>query len=126
LLVKHGANHISTEYANGAPTGLRWSMVLYNQTVWFQLPVKVDPVAKLLYRKCRTQHSRAAVPAQATRVAWRQLLRWVQVQLAMIQLGMVEFAQVFLAYMQESERGETVWNALRESRFKQIEAPKPQ
>jgi hypothetical protein len=66
----------------------------------------------------------AALQATAERVAWRQLLMWVKVQMALIQLEMVEFAQVFLPYVQASERGETVWDAFKGQRFKQIEGPK--
>ena len=33
-------------------------------------------------------------------MAWRQLLRWTQAQMAMIQCGMAESAEVFFAYLQ--------------------------
>lgn len=44
----------------------------------------------------------------AERVVWRQLLRWIQSQLAMIDTGMVEATEVFMPYIQV-EPGLTLW-----------------
>src|SRR5687767_12839049 len=105
LLVRSGARSIRTEYAQGAkPVGLAWSMVIYDRPVYFAMPVKVEPVFKYLRSKKKSYLSAAQVQnleEQAERVAWRQLLRWVEVQMSLIAIGMVEYAQVFLPYVQE-------------------------
>jgi hypothetical protein len=36
---------------------------------------------------------------QAYRVAWRNILDWVQAQMALLEIGMVEMEEVFLPYM---------------------------
>jgi len=121
-LVKAGASEVSQSYENGVPSGVRWAMSLYGRVVLFELPVKVDSVRKVLQRKRRA----GAVDIEyARRIAWRQLLMWVKVQMAMIQLEQVEFAQVFLPYMMDESGRTTAWDAARAQRFKSIEAPKP-
>ena len=36
--------------------------------------------------------------AQAERTAWRQVLRWVEAQMAMIEAGMTQTHEVFMPY----------------------------
>jgi hypothetical protein len=54
-------------------------------------------------------------------VTRRMLLDPLTVAAAM---SLTTYAQVFLPYVQESEGGRTIWDAFKEQRFKQIEAPK--
>jgi hypothetical protein len=51
------------------------------------------------------------------------MLAWVKLQMALIELGMVEYAQVFLPYL-KGEGGLTMWDAAKQSHFKAIEGPK--
>jgi hypothetical protein len=48
---------------------------------------------------------------------------WVKVQMSLVELGMVEYAEVFLPYVQEHPGGRTMWDAARESQFKALPAP---
>ena len=127
VLVKAGARTINTTYEDGKPAGLEWSMVLYDRPVYFQMPVKVEPVYKTLRSRVSGVVSRdrdLRLREQAERVAWRQLLAWINVQMALIRLGMVEYAQVFLPYVAESPGGRTMWDVARDSHFRMIEGPK--
>ena len=47
--------------------------------------------------------TKVRIRAQAERVGWRQLLRWVQAQLAMIEVGMAQRAEVFMPYIQQAD-----------------------
>ena len=40
---------------------------------------------------------------QAYRVAWRNILAWVQAQMALLEIGMAKIEEVFLPYMQDRE-----------------------
>jgi hypothetical protein len=130
-LVKNGARQIATTYGEkGQASGIRWLMLLYgDKPVWFQMPAKVEPVYNRLYKRASEMRrgyrpiDSAALREKAERIAWRQLLMWVKVQMAMIQHGMAEYAQVFLPYVEASD-GRTAWDAFRDQNFKQIEAPK--
>src|SRR5882672_7044315 len=84
-LVRVGALSINTDYKNGKVNGLRWIMRINGAEVLFDMPVRVDPIVKLIGNR-----------EQSERVAWRQLLRWVQAQNAMIETGMVQAVEVYL------------------------------
>lgn len=63
---------------------------------------------------------------QARRVAWRQLYRWVQAQVALIQTGMVKTQEVFMPYLRTST-GQTVYELAEQRGFKlMLPAPEAQ
>lgn len=114
LLVASGARQIACDYApTGKITGLRFTIPVNSVVVAFALPVRIDPILK---------HVRGD-KAQAERVAWRQLYRWVQAQLALIEVGMVKAEEVYAPYMLQPN-GQTLFEFLCETTFKQLAAPK--
>ncbi len=126
-LVKAGATSVNTDYKDSRISGLRWLMRIGSGEILFDMPVRVDPVFKLL--QDRRSHSRlhhaANDRAQAERVAWRQLLRWVQAQLAMIDTGMVRTEEVFMPYIVVNPAtNQTLFERMQETQFKMLEAPK--
>jgi hypothetical protein len=124
-LVRNGATSINTDYDGGKVVGRRWIMRVNGEDVLFQMPVRVEPVFKVLNGR-RLPYSRTSSIAkdreQAERVAWRQLLRWVQAQNAMIETGMVQAAEVYLPYMVVHASGQTLFQRMSESRFKMLAA----
>src|SRR6476620_12194188 len=90
-LIKAGASAINTDYVAGTIAGLRWVMKVRGVDQVFSMPVRIEPVEKLLLSRRKgylSANDRARIHAQARRVAWRQLLRRTQAQMAMIQCGM--------------------------------------
>lgn len=124
LLAQAGASQIVVDYKDRELSGLRWTMEIYGQTIPFCLPARVDPVFQLLLKKL-SPHNRnkksEAVLEQAKRVAWRQLLRWTQAQLALIETGMVKSEEVFMPYMQTFQ-GQTLFEQLVTTGFKALPA----
>lgn len=113
LLVQAGATQTYNKYENKKVTGLSFTLNVGGQVIPFSLPVRVEPVFKCLQRKRSpiTRQRKAAFDLeQAERVAWRQLLRWIQAQLAMIETGMVQSAEVFMPYI-EVRPGVTAFDA---------------
>jgi hypothetical protein len=86
-------------------------------------PVRIESVYAVFRKRWKGSGNVQALREKAARVAWRQLLAWTQVQIAMVQLDMAEFAQVFLPYVLDSSQ-RTMWESVRESQFKQLEGPK--
>jgi hypothetical protein len=115
LLVQAGASRILTEYDKSRKlTGLSFQLPVNGTDSPFSLPARIDPVFKILqkkrsptYRYRKEQEDRE----QSERVAWRQLLRWIQAQLALIDTGMVAAGEVFLPYVQTAP-GETLYERL--------------
>lgn len=126
-LVKAGATQINTEYANGAIVGLRWIMRVNGQDALFAMPARVDPIYKILHSRSRntwlSDKEKEKLQAKARRVAWRQLLRWTQAQIAMIECGMTEPSEVFFPYLQHPMSGRSVFDHFKESGFKALPAP---
>ena len=126
LLAQANARQIAVEYDDKRTIcGMAFLILVDGRTLPFRLPARVDPVFSIINgrRKTgRTSHT-AIDREQAVRVAWRQLLRWVQAQLAMIETGMVTTHEVFLPYAQD-RNGKTLYELLSESKFKMLEAHK--
>ncbi len=114
FLVQAGARSIHTNYENGKVVGLSFVLPFGNGKIPYSLPVRIDPVFKWI-QKQRTYNRQAHAVKdreQAERVAWRQLLAWIQAQFALIQTGMVESAEVFMPYM-VAANGETFFDTYK-------------
>jgi hypothetical protein len=129
LLVRAGARHIQTEYGTGGELeGLRWSMQLAQQVLWFSMPVRTAGVFKQLMNRAQKHspvYDAPKLQQKAKRVAWRQLLRWTEVQVAMIQSEMVEAVEVFLPYLQ-GQSGQSLYCQFKEDAMKALPAPEAQ
>jgi hypothetical protein len=125
-LVSHGARSINTDYDDGRVVGLRWVMRVSGSDVLFDMPARVDAVRKLLMRET-TGSARRHVEEKAERIAWRQLLRWVQAQLAFIDCGMAQTAEVFMPYMVLNPgSNKRLFDMLMDQQFKALPAPEAQ
>ena len=130
-LIKAGATQIATDYKDGKVTGLRWTMMVNGQNALFEMPARVFPIYKLLRERKGIKITwepgfKPKDPAlweKAERVAWRQLLRWVQAQNAMIECGMVQPMEVFTAYWIPPGQERTLFQTMMEQQFKMLPAP---
>jgi hypothetical protein len=130
LLIETGAESITMDHdIGGQITGMRFTLRVQNALVPFRLPLRVEPVYETLHnRRIKTQRWKADSfierdREQAERVAWRQLLRWIQAQLAMIQTGMARSEELFLPYMQDAH-GQTLFEHIRVGGYAMIGPPK--
>jgi hypothetical protein len=126
-LVNAGANQINMEYKDGKIIGLRWIMRVGGTDALFAMPARVEPIYKILRKRVSGYvpaggEVERKLRAKATRVAWRQLLRWVQAQAAMIECGMTEAGEVFFPYLQ-TPSGQTIFETFKESGIKALPAP---
>lgn len=67
----------------------------------------------------KKMHPKAGIKAtkdQANRVAWRILKDWIEVQMALLDIGMVQFEEIFLSYI-ETAGGKTIYEKLEEKHF---------
>lgn len=114
-LAMAGARQILTEYNDEKKlSGLSFILRVSGNDVPFTLPARIEPVFIYLqkHRSARFRKKKEDIDRlQAERVAWRQLLRWIQAQIAMIDTGMVAAEEVFLPYVQTSP-GETLYDRL--------------
>jgi len=132
LLVQSGARRISTDYAEAKVVGIHFVLTVANREFTFELPARVEPLYRLLvkqrpfnanFRSSRSQYEQD-MQAMAERVGWRQLFRWVQAQLAMIQTGMVSSHEVFLPYL-ITGRNRTMLQEFEEKALKMLPEASP-
>lgn len=127
-LVAIGANEINQSYQDGKLVGIRWVFTVHGQPQLFEMPVRTDGVFALLQeRRRRPYRSEEGDRIQAERIAWRHLLAWVKVQVAMIQTDMAKPEQVFLPYLWDPASKRTLFQWMNDRQFKALPAPeKPQ
>lgn len=109
---------IENDAATRRPKALKFQLQVGERIVAFELPVRADAVAKELRRRrsSRTKWDDKAQQAdqlKAERIAWRQVLRWVEAQLALVHLQMVDLAEVFLPYAL-TLNGRTLYHEVQE------------
>ena len=127
LLVRAGASQITTRYQDGKLSGIGFTMAVAGAPYSFELPARTEPVYRMMlqrkpysnyFRGTRQQYEEKMRTA-AERVGWRQLFRWVQAQVAVIDAGMVSAHEVFLPYMLVG-RNQTMLQAFEEHQFKML------
>lgn len=118
ILMKHKAKSIMKNYDGESITGLSFLIDTGVQQIPVRLPVKVDECLKVL-KKEKRENPRKQIKdtrEQAERVAWRILKDWIEAQMALLDIEMVRFEEIFLPYIQ-TNNGQTVYERLEERQF---------
>lgn len=118
ILMKHKAKSIMKTYDGESITGLSFLIDTGMQQIPVRLPVKVDECLEVLKQE-KKNSSRSNIEAtrdQAERVAWRILKDWVEAQMALLDIQMVRFEELFLPYI-ETQTGQTIYERLKERQF---------
>lgn len=117
ILMKHGAKSIMKNYENESVTGLSFLIDTGYQQIPVRLPAKVDACLAVLHKEKRENPRKQIKDTreQAERVAWRILKDWVEAQMALLDIEMVKFEEIFLPYIEV--RGQTVFEKLEEKQF---------
>lgn len=118
ILMKHKAKSIMKNYDGESITGLSFLIDTGMQQIPVRLPVKVDECLKVL-KKEKRENPRKQIKdtkEQAERVAWRILKDWVEAQMALLDIEMVRFEEIFLPYI-ETRDGQTIFERLEERQF---------
>ena len=118
ILMKHNAKSIMKNYEGETITGLSFLIDTGIQQIPVRLPVKVDECLKVLKKEKRENPQKKIKDTreQAERVAWRILKDWVEAQMALLDIQMVRFEEIFLPYIQ-TNNGQTVYEKLAERQF---------
>ena len=100
-LAEHGASAIGITYANKRPTGITFKIETVHGERQFSLPVNTDGTLKALLNASRRGGiaPRYSTSEQAERVAWRVIKDWLEAQLALIEAGIADMAEVMLPYL---------------------------
>lgn len=117
ILMKHKAKSIMKNYEGESISGLSFLIDTGRQQVPVKLPVRIDECLKVLQKeKQRGTKNIKATREQAERVAWRILKDWIESQMALLDIEMVRFEEIFLPYI-ELQDGETIYEKLNRQQF---------
>jgi len=123
-LGKHGAKQISFDYDNdGRIQSVQFVIKANDRFIPVRLPARVTKAQAVLKRQWEAgiiSHKRGKEKTygyeQAYRVAWRNILDWVQAQMALIEIEMTKLEEVFLPYM-VAKSGKTYFETLENRQF---------
>ena len=117
-LVKIGVSNIEKNYNNGIPEGIIFSIKMPKK-ISFKIPANIESAFEIIktipgYKTKKNDW----LLLQAGRTAWRIVLNWVEVQVAMVQLKQADAMQVFLPYVYDKKLNQTFYERIRENGFK--------
>ncbi|NBJ93221.1 hypothetical protein [Parablautia muri] len=118
ILMKHKAKSIMKNYDGESIIGLSFLIDTGVQQIPVRLPVKVDECLEVL-KKEKRENPRKQIKdtrQQAERIAWRILKDWVEAQMALLDIEMVRFEEIFLPYI-ETNTGQTIYERLEKKQF---------
>lgn len=99
ILGKYGAKKVVMDFSGLNVDGIAFMYPWGDgQDVPFRLPCRWKEIETILRQKHRARYG-DTFEDWARRVAWRQILRWVQAQFAMVETNMVKVTEVFLPYV---------------------------
>lgn len=120
VLIQYGSHAVLKEYTAGAIEAVSFRIKVGAQDIPFRIPCRWQAIAQV-FRKRKNmsdyswtnpapyyQAQRKTIEDKARRVAWRQILRWVQAQLALVETSMVKIEEVFFPYI-EAGNGKTIY-----------------
>jgi hypothetical protein len=118
ILMIHKAKSIMKNYEGQSITGLSFLIDTGFQQIPVRLPVKIDECLKVLKKEKRENPRKQIKDTrdQAERVAWRILKDWVEAQMALLDIEMVKFEEIFLPYIELPE-GQTIYEKLEKKQF---------
>lgn len=121
ILAKAGATHIMKMYDNeGNPKSLGFRYEFQGKNVAFMLPMEEERVLQVF----RNSVNNGELPKryyndveQVRKTGWRILKDWVHSQMALIEIRVVKFTEIFLPYMYNEKLGKTMYQLLEDRNF---------
>jgi hypothetical protein len=121
MLVKHKAEAILVEFADGQPVALSFKIATEFGPLHFRLPANTPRVYQTLVRAAGVPRANRT-REHAARVGWRLVKNWLEVQLALIDAGLVDLTQVMLPFAQDGT-GTTVYERMVREKFAPLLPP---
>jgi hypothetical protein len=122
ILGRKGATHVSVDYKDGKACAVTFGMTLENKPISFRLPCNIEGVSNALKREKKVAAARDKL--QCERIAWRIVKDWVEAQMALVEAGQAEVAEVFMPYAMYGPDGITLFQAIKRSQL-QLGAGEP-
>lgn len=113
ILLEHGIRQIHKNFdSEGKVSGIYFTIPFNDRMVHYKMPAKIDEVRKIL----KNQKEDTSEPVATTHVknaecvAWRIIKDWIDSQLAMVAVNLVDIHQIFLPYAVDPATDETLYD----------------
>lgn len=117
ILVQHNAKQVLKDYDAGKVVAVSFMLDIDGSHIPFRLPCRWQEMRAKFQALRKRPKGGDTMDDWARRVAWRQVLRWVEAQMALIETGMVKVQEVFLPYAQIGPNGQTMYEAIQDRKF---------
>lgn len=111
ILAKNGATHCSIKNEGTWPVAISFTMTANNMPLNFLLPCNHEGVFVALKRN-KDVPGRSKNTEHALAVSWRILKTWIEVQMAVVESGLITAPEVFLSHLILNAEGETLSNRI--------------
>lgn len=102
ILVEHGATKIMIDYSDKLPYQINFMIEASGKQIPIRLPARPDKV--FAYMKKQRARSNPDLE-MAYKVAWRNILDWIDAQMAIIEIEQAELFEVFMPYLAMKDGG---------------------
>ena len=121
-LVAHGAHDILKIYENKRLAAIAFIATFDGKKIPFRIPARVENVRKAMVSALKRPRAGSVdrAMAQAERTAWKILSDWVDIQMSLLELDQAKFMEVFLPYIYEHEKKQTLFEKMEASGFKNL------
>lgn len=117
ILAEHGATHIFKMYdENRNPCALAFKCLVNDNLIAFKLPMEEEKILQVFKKSRQVPQSRCNID-QARRTGWRIIKDWIDSQMALIEINVVKFEQVFLPYMYDEVNDQTLFQKFEKRDF---------
>lgn len=120
ILSQHGATHIFKMYNDGTPTALAFRCKVGEQIIPFKLPMEEEKILMIF----KNAVNKGKIPKrywndyeQARRTGWRIVKDWISSQMALIEINLAKFEEIFLPYMYDEIKDQTLFEKMEENNF---------
>lgn len=122
-LVKHGVKTVIKMSDAGRLVGIAFVVSVNGRDMPFRLPARIDRVEKKLRDSIRRPRTGTMdrITEQAERTAWRLLADWVDIQMSLVDLDQVELIEVFMPYLFDYTKEQTLFEKMKLSGFAMLE-----
>lgn len=120
ILARNGASAILLDYESMNVSAVSFQYDVSGQKVPFRLPCRWQALETALRKSGKRPRYDDTYESWARRVAWRQILRWVEAQMALVETNMVKVQEVFFPYIQ-TRTGKTIFELQEQRGFMALE-----
>jgi len=116
LLSRYHAASIRSDYQNGEIVAISFLIKVHGRDIPFMLPCRWEAIHDKMHSNRKRAPYKVDLKGEAKKIAWRQIYRWTEAQLALVDTGMVKIEEVFLPYTLDRS-GKTLYQIIEQRGF---------